>query len=253
MAQVVVHQQIDENSSDGLQHLLEGGSGDDRALAENLEDNPICTVSYDPTVPCLVVRWKRYATSTQIRYIHECLIRLIKRHRISKILGDDSDLVNIASTDQHWIVRDWMPRAMAVGLKAAASVTPRAHFGQVSVNRILSFRPTGLAIQSFENLREARDWLCSVYQSGAYRVVYRRFKGGEPINTFELWCQDPSSDYFIQLARVALRAFWRVEGSLLRPVIPRQPLPEMVVIESEIREEICRWSLEDEMRQVDNR
>jgi hypothetical protein len=248
----MAHQQIDESSLDGLQHLLEGGSGDGRALAENLEDNPICTVSCDPSVPCLVVRWKRYATSAQIRYIHECLIRLIKRHRVSKILGDDSDLVSIASIDQHWIVGDWMPRAMAAGLRAAASIKPRAHFGQASVNRILSFLPAGLAIQSFENWREARDWLHSIYESGTYRVVYRRFKDGEPINTFEFWCQDASGAYFIQLARVALRAFWKLEGSSLEPVIPRQPLPEVIVIESKIGDEICRWSLEDEMRQVDN-
>jgi hypothetical protein len=239
-----------DNSLDGLQHLLEGESGDSYALADNIEDNPICTVSYDPDVPCLVVRWKRYATSTQVRYIHECLIRLIKKHRVSKIFGNDTDLVNIAATDQHWIAQDWMPRAIAAGLKSAVSIKPRAYFGQTSVNRILSFLPAGLAIRSFDNFEEGKTWLRSVYQAGTYRICYRRFKGGEPLNTFSFWCEDPSIGYFRQMARVALRGFWKAQDGSLEPVISRQPLPELIVVEGEDGNEVCRWSLEDEIRQL---
>jgi hypothetical protein len=250
-AQGMENQQIDGSSFEGLQRLLEGESGDSRALAHNLEDNPICTVSYDASVPCLVVRWRRHATSAQIRYIHECLIRLITKYRVRKILGDDTDLVSITAIDQHWIVQDWMPRAIAAGLRTAASIKPRAYFGQTSVNRILSFVPVGLMIQSFENPQGATAWLRSVCVPGTYRIAYRRFKQGDPINTFEFWCQEPSIGYFTQLARIALRGFWRVDRSSLEPVIPRQPLPEMIVIESETGEEVCRWSLEDEMRQLE--
>jgi len=248
----MIDQPAGENVFDGLQHMLAVESGDGRALSENLEDNPICSVSYDPSIPCLMVRWKSYATSSQIRYIHECLIRLIKEHRVSKILGDDSNLESIAAIDQQWIVRDWMPRAMAAGLKTAATIKPRAYFGQMSVNHILSFRPAGLTIQSFEGLREAKDWLRNVYQNGTYRILYRRFKSGDTINTFAFWCQDPSVSYFSLLARVALRAFWKVECDSLEPVISRQPLPEVIVIESETGEEVCRWSVEDEMHQLKN-
>lgn len=248
----MINRQPDESVLDGLQHRLATESSDGRALAENLEDNPICTVCYDPSVPSLLVRWRSYATSAQIRYIHECLIRLIRKHRVSKILGDDFDLVSIAAIDQHWIAREWMPRAIAAGLRTVASVKPRAYFGQTSVNNILSFLPAGLAIRSFESLREARDWLRGVYRPGTYRIIYRRFKGGEPINAFAFDCQDPSLGYFSQLARVALRSFWKVEQGALEPVISRQPLPEIIVIESEAGEEVFRWSLEDEMRQLEN-
>jgi hypothetical protein len=236
-----------DDAFDGLQHLLQGESGESHALADNIEDNPICTVSHDADVPCLVVRWKRYANSTQVRYIHECLIRLIRKHRVSKILGDDTDLVNIAAADQHWIVRDWMPRAMAAGLKSAVSIKPRAYFGQTSVNRILSIVPDGLAIRSFDDYEEGRTWLRSVYQPGAYRICYRRFKGGEPLNTFSFWCENPGIEYFRQMARVALRGFWKARNGSLEPVISRQPLPELIVVEGESGEEVCRWSLEDEI------
>jgi hypothetical protein len=239
-----------ESSPDGLKRLLKMESGDSRALAANLQDNPICTVSYYPDVPCLLVKWKRYATSTQLRYIHECLIQLIKEHGVSKILGDDTDLASIAAVDQHWIARDWIPRAMAAGLKTVVSIKPRAYFGQTSVNRILSFLPAGLAVRSFESFEEGRSWLRNAYQPGTYRIVYQRFKGAEPINTFPFWCQEPSIGYFRQVARLALRAFWKVEDGSLEPVIPRQPLPELIVVEGDSGDEICRWSLEDEMLEL---
>jgi hypothetical protein len=248
----VIDRQSDETVFDGLRHILAAESSDGRALAGNLEDNPICTVSYDPSIPALMVRWKSYATSAQLRYIHECLIRLIRKHRVSKILGDDSDLVSIAAVDQHWIAREWMPRAIAAGLRTVASIKPRAYFGRTSINNILSFLPDGLAIRSCESLREAREWLRSVYQPGTYRIVYRRFKGGEPINAFAFDCQDPSIGYFTQLARVALRGFWKAEYGVLEPVMSRQPLPEVIAIESEAGEEVFRWSLEEETRLLEN-
>lgn len=246
----MIQRHTEDGAFDGLQHLLEGESGDGRALARSIEDNPICTVSYEPDVSCLLVKWKRYATSTQLRYIHECLIRLITKYRVSKILGDDTDLVSIAAIDQHWIVQDWMPRAITAGLKSAASIKPRGYFGQTSVNRILSIVPAGLAIQSFGNFEEARNWLRNVYQPGSYRICYRRFKGGEPINTYAFWCQEPSIGYFRQLARVALRGFWKVVDGSLEPVITRQPLPELIAVEDESGDQVCSWSIEDETREL---
>jgi hypothetical protein len=248
----MVEKPTPDTSLDDLKHLLAGETGDGRLLADNLENNPICTVSYDSNVPCLLVRWKCYTTSTQIRYIHECLIRLIKRHGVSKILGDDTDLVCIGAADQHWITGDWMPRAFSAGLRAAASIKPRAYFAQVSVEHILSFVPVGLVIRSFDSHQNARQWLRSVYQPGTYRILYRRFKGGDPINSYSFWCDDPHRGYFKQLAQVALRAFWKLENGVLGPYIPRQPLPELIVIETELGVEICRWSLEDEIRQLDH-
>jgi hypothetical protein len=247
----MTQRQTGDSAFDNLQYLLEGESGDGSVLARNLEDNPICTVSYDPGIPCLAVKWKQYATSTQLRYIHESLIRLIKKHRVSKILGDDMDLVSIAAVDQNWIAHNWMPRAITAGLKSVASIKPRAYFGQISVGRILSIVPVGLVIQSFDHFEDARNWLRNIYQPGRYRVCYRRFRGGgEPVNTYTFWCQEPSVEYFKQLARVALRGFWKVVDGSLEPVIARQSLPELIVIEGESGDAVCRWSLEDEVREL---
>jgi hypothetical protein len=45
----MISMQMPDRSLDRMKRLLEGESGEGRALVANLEDNPVCTVRYDPT------------------------------------------------------------------------------------------------------------------------------------------------------------------------------------------------------------
>jgi hypothetical protein len=144
---------------DALKRVIEKESNDGRALAKNLADNPICAVSRDDGVPCIFVQWKGYATSAQIRFIHECLIGFIERDRVSRILGDDSALVAVTTEDQEWIIWDWTPRAIAAGLRFVASKTPNGYYGRTSVHRIQAVISPKIMAKSFDNLADARAWL----------------------------------------------------------------------------------------------
>jgi hypothetical protein len=129
-----------------------------RELLSDLENNPVCSVLLDADVPCLTVVWKREASSEQLRAVLEKLIELIRQHKISKVLGDDTALPQIQPEDQDWIVRDWMPRAVEAGLKLAANKSPEAYFGRLAVETIKANQSL-LAIRSFEHFEEARRWL----------------------------------------------------------------------------------------------
>lgn len=138
---------------------LEAESGDGMELARSPADNPICSMFYDDTVPCICVVWKQYATSKQLRFIHEKLLELIASHGASKVLGDDTALPTIHQEDQNWILKNWLPRARAAGLKAGASKKPSAYFGRKSVEAIHSFKLEDVALRSFDDLAEGRAWL----------------------------------------------------------------------------------------------
>ena len=129
-----------------------------RALLSDLQNNPICSVLFDADVPCLTVVWKRQATSAQLRVLHEGLIELIRKYKVNKILGDDTALPQIEPEDQVWIARDWMPRAVAAGLKLAANKSPDAYFGRLAIETIKASQSV-LAIRSCEHFEEARRWL----------------------------------------------------------------------------------------------
>jgi len=151
-----------ERESEPLRELrarIEVESKDGFQLLENLEQNPICSVSLDEEIPAIVVIWKRYATSGQLRFIHESILELLKKHRLERILGDDTALPTIHHEDQSWIVEDWMPRAISAGLKAAASKSPSSYWGKISVDAIQAIAPHGLVLRSFSDLTAAREWL----------------------------------------------------------------------------------------------
>ncbi|HEY0680951.1 MAG TPA: hypothetical protein VGD45_01330 [Steroidobacter sp.] len=142
-----------------LTEVVRTESSDGARLVSNLEDNPICRVTLDAAVPCIFVTWQRYATSAQLRFVHEQMLQLLRQQGLRKILGDDSSLAVIHVDDQVWIREDWMPRAARAGLKAAASKCPYAFFGKQSVANVQSGAPSGLLLRSFDSLDEARTWL----------------------------------------------------------------------------------------------
>jgi hypothetical protein len=145
-----------------LTEVVRTESSDGASLVANLADNPICRVTVDADIPCVLLVWGRYATSAQLRFVHECALDLLRQNALHKILGDDSSLAVIPVDDQTWIREDWMPRALRAGLKAAASKCPNGFFGKQSVANVMSRAPSGITLRSFDQLDEARAWLQTV-------------------------------------------------------------------------------------------
>jgi hypothetical protein len=151
-----------DESLERLRRQVQAESSDGAKLLKSLRNNPICSVEVDATIPCIVVAWKRYATSAQLRFVHESLLRLLQKHRIGKILGDDSALPTIHVDDQAWIVESWMPRAQAAGLRAVAAKHSESYFGKLALERIRSASLSSLPIRPFDDIEDARSWLRSL-------------------------------------------------------------------------------------------
>ncbi len=152
------------SSRAGLEKLarsLKQESADSAALVRDIGNNPICCVSYDENIPGIFVEWRSYANSTQLRFIHERVLELLEQHHASKILGDVSRLLTVHADDQKWIIENWMPRAQAAGLRAAAK-RPTAYFGRLAISALHSAMPAEVAVRSFNRLDEARRWLETV-------------------------------------------------------------------------------------------
>jgi hypothetical protein len=122
-------------------------------------DLPKCSLKLDTTLPGVVVEWKGYATSTELREVHEQLLELIKKHRVSKVLGDDTSLVSIAAEDRLWILENWMPRAIAAGLRVAAAKKSANYFARVAVAEIETAIGQRMQIKMFDTLADAKAWL----------------------------------------------------------------------------------------------
>jgi hypothetical protein len=138
---------------------LRAESLDSLQLLSSLTDNPICTVDVDTGVPCVAVVWKRYATSMQLRFIHENILALLKQHNLRAVLGDDTALATIHVEDRRWITENWFPRAAAAGLVIIANVKPSAPWAQAAVASVQGVLAQHIDISSFGDWEIARTWL----------------------------------------------------------------------------------------------
>ena len=134
-------------------------SHDGARLVQNPYDNPICKLSYNKNANCIEVVWRKYATSPQLRYVHELILCMLVQYGVSKMLGDYTDLPIIHAEDQRWIVEQWLPRAMAAGLEAVASVISMTFFGQVAIGAIQSMLARKVQVRNFRDVHSARRWL----------------------------------------------------------------------------------------------
>jgi hypothetical protein len=150
---------MNTSSLEQLMRLVERESIDGTKLLENPSDNPICSLSYDRTIRCVSIVWRRYATSAQYRFIHEIIIQMLKQYKANKILADDSDLPVVHAEDQQWIIEYWMPRAKEVGLKAIAASSSLSFFGRLTIGSIQVRMASEVSIKAFPNIHAAKDWL----------------------------------------------------------------------------------------------
>lgn len=144
-----------------LRMVLDAETQDSRLLSQSPADNPICSIQTKPDLGCVKIIWKRYATSTQIRFVHELVLSALQHYGFRKILGDDRSLPTIHAEDQRWITEDWMPRAVAAGLRKCAGVYARAYFGRLSTEQVRARAPAPLEIQMFDTPEQAHAWLAN--------------------------------------------------------------------------------------------
>jgi hypothetical protein len=162
---------MDRRSSPEEPRLIElsklvAASRDGARLLQNPYDNSVCKLSYNKNVNCIELVWRKYATSPQLRYIHEVIVCMLVQYGVSTILTDYTDLPIIHAEDQRWIVGQWLPRAIAAGLKATASVISMTFFGQVAIRAVQSALTDQVQVRSFRDVHSARRWLKDF--NGAY-------------------------------------------------------------------------------------
>lgn len=142
-----------------LRAAVAAESYDGSQMVMNVADNPVCSILLNPTVPCLLLCWRKSATSLQLRFALEHVLEILEAARLDKIIGDDGGILSFSAADQEWIVRNWMPRAMRAGLRAIATAIPFSYSGRLALEPIHASVPAGLALQSFESVDEAKRWL----------------------------------------------------------------------------------------------
>jgi hypothetical protein len=118
-----------------------------------------CRLFLNRDVHCLVVDWKSYATTEQFRALHERLLKDIRCHKTTTLLGNAAGLMMIAAVDQKWLIDDFLPRLYETGVRAHAVVRSKHYFSQVAIDSLHLHDADTVAFQYFDHVDDARAWL----------------------------------------------------------------------------------------------
>lgn len=118
------------------------------------------SVRWDAAGQTVFVEWEGWADSTEFVAILDAGVRALREHRGSRWLADCRRQKVLNPTDQDRADREWVPRALAAGLKRFAAVLPESGLAAQNLKERLGKVPdTKLKVEYFATVQEARDWL----------------------------------------------------------------------------------------------
>jgi hypothetical protein len=127
-------------------------------------------IYFEAESECVIMEWDGYSSSADFREGTELMLNTLIRHNASKVIASIKGMTLIGLEDQQWLNTTFLPRAIKFGLKQVAITKPDSYFTKVAVESI-SYKTdkSKLSINFFDNLTEAKKWLCDVeayYQDG---------------------------------------------------------------------------------------
>ena len=120
----------------------------------------VASVRWDQDGQLVLVEWQGWANADEFAELLEAEIVALRKHHGTRILADCRRQKVLNPKDQDRANREWVPRALAAGLKRFAVVVPSSVLADVNLKASLDrVPPTALQVAYFNTPEEARDWL----------------------------------------------------------------------------------------------
>lgn len=117
---------------------------------------------WDDDAQIVLVEWDGWANSNEFAALLDAEIQALKEHRGSRLLADCRRQKVLNPKDQDRANREWLPRALAEGLKRFAIVVPESVVADMNIRDSLDKASApALEVGYFATLEEAREWLAS--------------------------------------------------------------------------------------------
>ncbi len=115
-------------------------------------------ISLDCENNILVCRWVGFQHEKPLRDAGAVILRLLKKHKCSKVLNDNLEVIGLWNHSSGWTAQEWFPMMIKAGLRYLAWVCSRDMFGQMSAELAL---PDKEIVKTFYVLEKAMKWLKS--------------------------------------------------------------------------------------------
>jgi hypothetical protein len=119
------------------------------------------SIFYDSEIRMVRLKWKGFASSSQLREGLEEGLEIVKREKALFWMGDLKQMHSITQEDEEWIIQEWFPKIVLTGLKKMGTVTSLDYFNNASVNRIMKSSQPLITFETeyFVDASDAIKWL----------------------------------------------------------------------------------------------
>jgi hypothetical protein len=120
----------------------------------------VASVRWDEDDQLVLVEWDGWANSAEFAALLDAELRALEQHKGSRILADCRRQKVLNPKDQERANREWLPRALKIGLKRFAIVVPASVVADMNLRDSLEKAAgAGLEVEYFAYVEEARDWV----------------------------------------------------------------------------------------------
>jgi hypothetical protein len=120
----------------------------------------VASVRWDQTAQLVLVEWDGWADSDEFAAVLAAEVEALKQHHGSRLLADCRRQKVLKPADQDRADQEWLPQALAAGLKRFAVVVPGSVLAEMNIRDRLSKVAVGkFEVEYFASVAEAREWL----------------------------------------------------------------------------------------------
>lgn len=120
----------------------------------------VASVRWDVAGRMVVVEWEGWANSAEFNALLDAEIKALETHRGGLLLADCTLQRVLNTAEQERANREWIPRAVAAGLKKFAIVLPVSQLAAAHIReRTSEALPSAYEVAYFDDVERATSWL----------------------------------------------------------------------------------------------
>lgn len=117
------------------------------------------TITPVPADGWIYIEWCGVLSVDSVMQGAEAVLTVMQEVGGSYLLNDNRAVVGSWNQANAWIAENWMPRAVAFGLRRFAHVVPPGTFVQASAEEMRKRAADQFAMELFTSLEDAKEWL----------------------------------------------------------------------------------------------
>lgn len=117
------------------------------------------TITHDPASGWIYNEWRGQLSVDSVMQGATAVLEVMRQTGCCYLLNDNRAVVGSWNQANDWIATEWMPQALALGLRRFAHIAPPGTFVQVSAEAMRKRAHDRFVMELFSDLDTAKDWL----------------------------------------------------------------------------------------------